>query len=348
MGLIKGWGKFMWAFHDFTGKCIVIGGLLTLSACTGVSFTPTTDKVTPAGSTLSSNIPGTTQEQFLFDKNTGRAKVDVLIIDDNSGSMQNKQPLLASRLSSFVSSLGNIDWQLGITTQDVSNGPYGLKGSLLTMQGTSSYILNDTVPNYETVFANTIVRTEIGSGDERPDQAIIDAIAKRDLGNAGFFRDGADLAILILSDEDESADNGVPPAISSDVLMAFRQAFGQSKNITVYAIQVIPGDTACFTAQLPYGSNYGYIHAQLVQDTGGVMGSICDADYGPTLTSIGDRVQSLAQKSVLLSRDPVPGSVTVVTIPLDPGLTFTVNGRTVYFNKTPALGTRVEVNYTPL
>lgn len=287
-------------------------------------------------------------ETFLFDHVTAQAKVDVLIIDDNSASMQNKQPLVATKLNNFISSMGNVDWQLGITTQDASDGPLGIKGSLVTLAGTNKNILTPNLLNYQDVFASSIVRSEVGSDDERADQAIIDAFAKKDTDNAGFFRPGADLVVVILSDEDEAQDGGPAPKLASDVIGAFRATFGPDKNLTVYAILMIPGDVACYNTQHPYGSDYGYIHAALVQATGGVMGSICDADYGASLTSIGSRVKMLENKTVVLTNDADPTTIQVVVSPADPSLTWTVSGHAINFNKTPAQNTRVDVTYTPL
>ncbi|MCB0370011.1 MAG: hypothetical protein KDD45_11450, partial [Bdellovibrionales bacterium] len=47
-------------------------------------------------------------------------KVDILIVIDNSGSMSYEQSEMAKRFSGFVESLNGLDWQLGITTTDVT------------------------------------------------------------------------------------------------------------------------------------------------------------------------------------------------------------------------------------
>lgn len=57
------------------------------------------------------------------------AKVDILFVDDKSGSMPDKQEKLSTRLTAFVGSLADVDWQLAITTTDTSNGKYGLNAA---------------------------------------------------------------------------------------------------------------------------------------------------------------------------------------------------------------------------
>lgn len=317
-------------------------------ACTGVNFSPGGAAKDGAAQASSAVAKLAQTETFLFDQVTAQAKVDILIIDDNSASMQNKQPLMAPKLNNFISSMGNVDWQLGITTQDVSDGPLGIKGSLVTLAGTNKNILTPTLANYQDVFAKSIVRSELGSDDERANQAMIYAFAKKDTDNAGFFRAGADLVVVILSDEDEAQDGGPPPKVTSDVIRAFRSTFGTDKNLTVYAILMIPGDVACYNDQHPFGSDYGYIHAALVHATGGVMGSICDPDYGASLASIGSRIKLLVNKTVVLANDADPTTIQVVVTPTDSSLTWTVSGQAINFNKTPAQNTRVDITYIPL
>src|SRR5690606_8968839 len=72
----------------------------------------------------------------LFFQKPVDGRVDILLVDDNSGSMSAEQNLLAQRFSTFISRLSGLDWQIGITTTDVTNDPVnGLRGSLLELSG---------------------------------------------------------------------------------------------------------------------------------------------------------------------------------------------------------------------
>lgn len=320
------------------------------TACSDVNFTPTDN--------LSAfELPdGSQKESFSFDDDGSLPKVDVLFVVDNSRSMVAEQKKLGAALASFIGSLGNVDWQIGITTTDISDGPYGLKGSLLAYSG-GSKVLSVNTPNYPKEFAQTVVRNETlscnpeagivcPSADERPLEAVRMAISKHKDENSGLFRSGADLAVVMLTDEDEGSD--LTNAITSQaVIEAFATTFGTSKTLSTYGIIVQPGDTACYDEQLlTNGAQYGTRAAELAALTGGVTGSICDEDYSPILSSIGDRVRDMV-KSVTLKYTPLPETVQLFVRPSDPSLTWQINGNTIVFNKPPNNGTKIDVVYRP-
>ena len=334
-----------------TLKYAMSSALILTSACSKIEFSPAPGSVANTSASTEILPDGSIKDSFTFNQNGTKAKVDVLFIDDNSGSMENKQLKLGSALGSFITSLGSIDWQIGITTTDVSDDPdYGLKGSLLQLTGAATNILTSAVPGYASVFANTIHRSEVGSPDERPIRAIMQAIGKRGAQNTGFFRSTADLAIVVLSDEDESSD-GVGPTsdpanVPNDAINAFSSAFGNSKTMVVYGIIIAPTDTSCYNAQAGVGAHYGTRVNALVNQTSGVTGSICDGDYGPALANIGDRVLS-GVRTATLSEEPDLATMQLQIVPVDASLTWTITGRVISFNKPPVRGTKVEVVYHP-
>ena len=331
--------------------CVALCG--GLSACSDVPMATNIQQAQATASTSERLADGTFRDTFLYDEFETRAAVDVLIIDDNSDSMRNKELKLGPRLDSFLGSLGKIDWQIGITTTDTSDGTYGLKGSLLPIAGTSSPILTKNVANYQTAFNDTIVRKEAldcqndcPSTDERPLLATIEAIQKRDSDNAGFFRPGAELAVIILSDEDEASVGGPDATQPQAVVDAFNSAFGSDKSMIGFGIIVKPGDTACFAKETLVGAHYGNTHAAFVQLTGGVLGSICDDDYGPALASIGKMVRE-GIKTAILSAFPSPDTLQVVVTPPDSTLTWTLVENRLTFNHPPKPGTQIVVSYKP-
>lgn len=330
---------------------LVLSTAVWATACSDVSFTPSADNGSLA-------IPdGSQKEVFNFNDDDTQAKVDVLFVVDNSPSMSEEQELLGSALNSFISNMGRLDWQIGITTTDVSNGTYGIKGGLVDMKGTGQKVLNKNTPNFANIFKNTVKRDEVigcnnttkpcPSSDERPLEAVSLAIGKRGGENAQFFRDGADLAVVIVSDEDEHSDGGAG-AMSAATLAAVAQgAFGSTKTFSAYGIVIQPGDSACLNANLALNSAYyGYHAAALALLTGGVTGSLCDADYGPALSSIAGRIRDVV-KSVTLQYTPNPDTVQLVMTPFDSSLTWKIEGNQVRFSKSPKKGTRVEIVYLP-
>lgn len=319
------------------------------TACSEVAFSPDPNYEAPL-----ELPPGTMLETFGFSDQDTRAKVDILFVIDNSGSMLEEQQKLGPALSSFISSIARIDWQIGITTSDVSNGPFGVKGSLVPMKGTATKILTKNVPNYGSVFQNTVYREEIvgcvdpncPSADERPLEAITQAVGKRATDNAGFFRTGADLAVVVLTDEDEQSTGS--GTTGQDVVNAVKNAFGANKTFTGFGILVKPGDTACYNAQRAANGagTYGTFAAAFATLTKGLTGSICDADYGPTLSSIGTRVREMV-RTITLKQMPNPDTIQLRIRPYDPNLQWTIDGQTITFTTPPKAGTKIDVMYLP-
>lgn len=331
-------------------KGLVLSAMVWATACSNVHFSPGD----PDNVEYSTLPDGTIDETFKFNATDTRAKVDVLFVVDNSTSMLDKEAKLSTRLASFISNMARIDWQIGITTTDISSGPWGIKGSLVSLKNTNNlHYFNAGTPNYAQVFADNVVRDELlncqdpncPSGDERPMQAFVNAIAKRNSDNAGFFRSGADVAVVILSDEDEGSD-GTGAIQPSAVISSFTSAFGSTKTLTAFGIVVKPGDTACYGNLSSSGSTYANTIAAFVQATGGVLGSICDSDYGQTLESIGDKVRQ-SVSTITLRMMPNPNTIQLKIVPFDPTLSWTIDGQSLHFNHAPKEGTKIDVLYLP-
>ena len=297
---------------------------------------------------------------FTFNSQGPGGMVDILFIDDNSASMEAEQAAVGSRFNSFTAELSALDWQVGITTTDCSAGPYGICGSLLDMDGNGP-ILTASTPNFLTAFQNTIQRPETfdpitgqsciltgtcPSGNEQPLLASMTAMDKRNTDNAGFFRNGADLAIVILSDEDERSSGPLAATQAQEVINRFSAIWPTGKKFISYGIIIQPGDAACLANQRSqFGSNgfYGTRAQDLADLTGGSTVSICEPDYSATLQQIGEDVTRLS-RSIDLPEVPIPGTVSIVYTPAHTS-TFSVSGNRVTIDTPAPLGTTVEIFY---
>lgn len=296
--------------------------------------------------------PGKAHEDFTAGE--GQRKVDILFIDDNSSSMDPVQSSLGDRFSTFSAAMTGIDWTAGITTTDCSAGPYGICGSLVPMAGIGSNILLPTTPSLNTVFRNTIVRPEtVGclvradcpSGDSTPLRALLNAMQKSSTVNAGFFRPGATLAVVILTNADE---NNVAPTASSitpaNVNNQFRALWGFTKVFTVYTIAVLNGDNACLTQQQAGGlAAFGTYPISLAAQTGGFSQSICSPNYAPVLQAIGDDLQG-TPNVIKLSRLPKAGTLKITLTPSST-IGWTLTGDTITFNSPLPTGTLISADY---
>jgi len=294
-------------------------------------------------------------ETFMAD--IGEGKVDILFVDDNSASMDPEQAALGQKFPSFVQEVAGLDWQIGVTTTDCSSLKYNICGSLVNMTGTSSNILKPSVAGYDQVFNMTIQRPETlncaargdcPSGLEEGMKATINSIDKRNTVNAGFFREGAALAVVVLTDEDEQSNGPVTATKPQAVVDKVVATFGAAKKFKGYAITVLSGDAACLKTQQDQQGGigaYGTYAMGLATLTGGKSVSICAPDYSITLQQIGQDLRKLTQ-AVKLSRVPNPASSVQVTFtPAVSNITWTVSGDSVLFSRPVPAGTKIDVYY---
>lgn len=249
-------------------------------------------------------------------------KADILIVMDNSGSMAPEQNSMATRFSNFFDVIKNLDWQLGIITTDVTSNANLMDGRFVSFSPTTGgpYILNSTMTStyLNNVFSTTIKMGTYGSGYEQGIAATYRAIERSKTAttdtvsapNRAFFRSGATLSVVLVSDADESPSAGTSIRNIPENLVSLVKSYWPTKTFSFHSIIVKPGDTYCHnTGGESTSSNgslddYGDTYAKLSQLTGGVIGSVCATDYTSQLQSIGQKVVE-SVKTVTLSCLPV-------------------------------------------
>jgi hypothetical protein len=217
-----------------------------------VNFTPTPSAACAEASECAVDAGG---ETFFYNivPEAPNNQVDILIVDDNSVSMLQRQQTLATHFPDFIQMLGNMDWRIAIvttdnTTLDPNCNTYICQQIRLMPQymkdhknaqlvpflnadhsSTGRYFIDRNTPNAAALFTNTIQRpesvwcsthpsyrelcTQLISGDERG----IYSAKKIVSGNPhNFIRSTAQLHVIIVSDEDERSNGGgyVPPLFS--------------------------------------------------------------------------------------------------------------------------------------
>jgi hypothetical protein len=134
-----------------------------------------------------------------FEQGPAAAAVDLLFVIDNSGSMAEEVDRLALAFDTLLSTLDGfrLDYQLGVTTTDTSDRAGALIGPILTAAD----------PDPAAAFAAQLEVGTIGSGEERGIDAAYAALTAPRLQeeNAGLLRPEADLAVVIVSDEDDGS-----------------------------------------------------------------------------------------------------------------------------------------------
>jgi hypothetical protein len=337
----------------------VLGVLVLVSAACAPAKWKELSGVLPGGS-LGSPVqaPSTQAATETFTQDEAANKVDILIVNDNSASMDPEQRKMSERFNSFVSELRGIDYQIAMTTTDVESVKWNQGGRILPWNGLSSRVLTPSTPRAEQIFRDTVARPETidcqkrndcPSGNEQPLKAIELAMDQAQAANKAFFRAGVDFVAVILSDEDEMSDGISPKTTSPDhVVKHFDDIFGSSKRFAVHSLVIVPGDTTCKAEQAAQPAAikmayYGTHAAALSSLTGGTVNSICDADYARDLQSISKEVRKLVS-SFELREAPALDSVTVTFEPAFK-TTWSIEGRRIIFDPAPPAGTQIEVKY---
>jgi hypothetical protein len=294
---------------------------------------------------------------------SSNSKADVLVVVDNSGSMSEEQANMASRFGTFLDILNGLDWQVGIVTTDVSADEVRKDGRFLEISGNAGqFILSSAMPlaDAKTQFGATIQRpSSEGSGYEQGIRATYRAVERAfdaasvtaSAPNRSFFRSGAALSVLVVTDADETSPAGTLISNTPAGLVSLIQnKFGSSKQFSFHSIIVKPGDRACARAFNNEGPGNAY--ASLSSLTGGVIGSVCAADYSSQLTAMGRAVVD-AVRSVTLTCQPLDtdangvANISVVTANGSAAPAYTVNGLTLTFAQNLPVGVN-KLSYTCL
>lgn len=277
----------------------------------------------------------------------GDDQVDVLFVIDNSRSMIDEQKNMAEKITNFMDRVKGLDWRIGIVTTDFTTNVYG-QGKLLKYPN-QSYFLTSAMDIEEArkQFGKTIQRSESGDSVEQGIRATYKALARAFSGAKGideqhkaFFRKDAALAVVVISDEDESAK--ATENLGSNLISSINTWFGPQKMFKFHSIIVRPGDSACKSASIDH--RYGQAYADLTKLTGGVLGNICTKDYGNQLEVIGQDVANTQNTFALacVPKDIDGDGVADVKVTASSGSVkvpnFVIKGDTIVFSSAPKAG----------
>jgi hypothetical protein len=300
-------------------------------------------------------------EMFILDPST---EVDILFVVDDSPSMKQEHDKVKDAFEEFIYEVNqsDTDWQIGVTTTDME----GNEGGILLGPG-PLYITPET-DNYPGVFMTKIdmVGTQ-GSGWEQGLQATRRALLDSPLGlgdsaNAGFMRPDADLAIVVVSDENDCSDGGALPhedqlecyqmnellVPTAEYVHALNGLKDEDAALTFSGIVGPPNAEDCETA------TPGHRYLSLVAEFEGLQADICEDSYETVMAELGLLATGVQSFFVLQwTADPETIEVRVdgFDVPEDPaeldGWSYDADENTVYLwgTFTPLRGSTVEIHY---
>jgi len=198
-------------------------------------------------------------------------KVDVLLVVDNSCSMEPYQDKLATDFGDFFEFFadGEVDWQLGVVLTDPIDADFGyIRGPIVTPE----------VPDPQALFADIV---HVGTGGFGIEMGLESARLALTGYNYGFPRDDASVSVIFVSDEQDASPNAVSYYVDAYYEVKgprARDAFNASA-LTVEAL-------ADCTPEQYMASTPGTRYIEAAERTGGVVANLCIEDFAPIVRDL--------------------------------------------------------------
>ncbi len=293
------------------------------------------------------------------------AKVDVLFVVDNSGSMMEEQQSLGANFAAFLTAANTtgVDYHIGVTTTGLDASPGGWSvcpggaeggenGRLFPVTGTTPRVITRATPNAASVFANN---TQVGvcHWNEQGLDGAYRALSSPLLhsvddprtpvpsdGNGGFLRQDARLAIIFVTDEEDFSTQ--PVSFYETYFRALKD--NDPSKLSISAIAGPQDLSTCSTA-----SSSGNRYIQLARATGGVVESICTPNWAESLKKLSST--TFGPKRVFPLSDE-PADVAQIVVKVDgqrvtTGWTYDAATNSIVFDEgaAPPAGAYIEVTY---
>ncbi|MFO0728614.1 MAG: choice-of-anchor D domain-containing protein [Myxococcota bacterium] len=241
-------------------------------------------------------------------------QADVLFVLDNSCSMDDEQASLGANFGSFLTyaQSAGVDYQIAVTTTDVESPAGAFDPSGLRTPGPGRFvdqgggqIITPSTPNAAQVFQQNTTLGTYGSGHEQGLEGAYLALSDPNINgpNHGFLRVDAALAVIVVSDEEDQSPRTV--AFYENFFRNIK-GFQNQSQFSFSAIVSPPANPNCSGG----GASAGNRYISIAQSTGGVVESICTANWGQTLSNIGLNTFGLRGR-FNLSAQPIPSTIAV-------------------------------------
>lgn len=254
------------------------------------------------------------------------APVDILFVIDNSCSMGPNQVELSDNFNIFINTFAasQVDYRIAFITTD---SPYFV-GDVITRQTPD--------PVAEAMAQINSIGTS-GSGSEKGMDNSKESLTSPGDASPGeqFFREGALLVVIYISDEDDSSTTS--PTEMSNFLKGLKAS---DSLVIAHAVagDVPGGCTGNGNAQS--GKDY----YSLVTKMGGTFLSICDEDWGTPMEQLAN--DSTGPTALYISGDPIPDTIEVfVEGNMYHDWVYDSSENLIYFTVYPAEGSSIVVSY---
>lgn len=234
-------------------------------------------------------------------------RVDVLLVVDNSGSMEPYQEKLVRDFGAFFEffDIGEVDWQIAVVHTDGLDRDMGyIRGPIITPQASDPQAL----------FADVVhVGTE-GNGIETGLES-----ARRALSgiNPGFPRDDSSLSVIFVSDEQDSSPDAV-----ADYVDGYYALRGPRARDAFNASALTVTEIADCTPEQFLVSSPGTRYIEAAEQTGGITANLCVEDFESIVVDLALTTSAVRDTFYLSHRpaaDTLELSIEDEIIPCDDG-----------------------------
>ena len=214
--------------------------------------------------------------------------VDILLVVDNSCSMQPYQQELANNFDNFLTYFieGDVDYQIGVaTTTVIAPEPYGsctaadvaqvpLAGTLV-----DNTVVTPDTPNASGVFSDLVNVGTCGAGMEMGLEAALQVLENP---NAGLLREEAYLSVIFVSDEEDTSPMPVNDYINE--MRAVKDA--TARQVYNASSLVVTDASQCNATQLASGATLGSRYLDVAEQSEGIQVNICAEDFASIVTDL--------------------------------------------------------------
>ncbi len=252
---------------------------------------------------------------------TPAAPLDVLFVVDNSGAMLEAQNRLINSISGFFEQLefSGIDFHVGLTVLD----DYEDQPPIGQLWGSPLFIDAADV-NPAILFEGSMDMGCDGWGNCEAGLMASHLALDEPLvsgHNTGFYRQEANLVVVVLSNEDDASAPGSECTHPQDYIgdEEFAGWFADLKSgagLGVHFVAIVgPADTGCSFGQGDAGPGDGYLDVvELLGDERATFLSYCENEWTEPLANIAEDVVA-ADLAYQLSGEPVDGTLRVYVDP---------------------------------
>jgi len=305
-------------------------------------------------------------------------ELDILFVINAEPSMSSFQTALVNSMASFMNTFQTkgFEFKIAVVTSSGYMADPTLNGYDPVNEDAADFndfngtvhsglpVLYPTDVNLFADFAINAKPTKNPAGqDGRSFSSFRQALQNTRPINAGFLRPKSFLAVVIVDNQDDFSGNGrcakcntsgrysaptLEPVVNYvDFLdqVTATTGTGRRYNVSAMTQSAVPCQ----------GGSQAVRIMELAQSTNGIIGDICQPDFGIAMASISSQIAMLSTQ-FRLDRIPIPSSITVkiggVSVPEDStnGWTYDSTANSIFFHgdATPAQGAVIDVNYDPV